>query len=517
MTMQGSYSARPLVTGLAVAAIGLLVGAAVMLGMLYVRPVLLALAFAGLVLLIPTVTVRDPKSYWLFLFVLSFLLDVGKRTTTWLADPVVLFHDYGFPSLGTLSIDIYPHDVILMMMLVPWLARLCRRHEAIYFPRVGLIFLLYLAWALIASLLEARSAYLAIFEWFRELLYFVAFIYIANDVFKRSHFRAIVMALYVGLIIASVSVIAFFDLKIGPEDFVLQGFYRQRTDEVTDSGPMSKLYSELSSEVSHTERSAKRSAGIFVQPAHAAYYIEFILPLVLGYLLTTQHLRERVLLGGLFALGCVAIFLTFSRAGLVGLFSGIVVLIALSRWSHMISRRAFTHWVMLFAVLTAVASPLLVRSLWARPQTLTKRMELNEEALGMVWKRPIWGAGLNYGSTLMENGHKVSTTATGRITQEQVVHNFYLIVLIEVGVVGFLLFMWFFGRTLLIGVQNLRGAELELRVLLAGIVSGLSAVAVHNLGDPFGAHSLQAMLWLYTALVLAVSRQIRAAAAVPHP
>ena len=518
--MQAGYPVRPLAAGFAIVAIGILVGMVTMLGLTYVRPVMFALAFSGLVLLIPTVMVRDPKAYWLFLFVLSFLFNVGKRTTTWLADPLVLFHDFGFPALGTLSIDIYPHDVILFMLLIPWLAQFCLRHESLFFPRVALIFVLYLAWALIASLLEAQSLYTSIFEWFRELLYFVAFIYIVNDVVRRSQFRAIVLALFVGLVIAAGSVIAFFDLGIGPETYAFSGLYRPHTGEVTgqvtNSGPMSKLYSELSSEVSHTERSSKRSSGIFVQPAHAAYYIEYILPLVLGYLLTTRRTRDRVLLGGLFGLGCLALFLTFSRAGLIGLFSGIVVLIALAGWSGLISRRAFGRWAVTFAILAALTSPFLIYSLWARPQTLTKRMELNEEAVSIFWQRPIMGYGLNYGSTIMEGGHKINTTATGRITQEQVVHNFYLIVLIEVGLVGFLLFFAFFGQTLLVGVRYLQKAAPESKVLLAGLVSGLAAVFVHNLGDPFGAHSLQAMLWLYTGLIFAICRRIQAQAAAPQ-
>ena len=461
--MQASYSARPLTAGLAIVAIGILVGMATMLGLTYLRPVMLALVFCGLVLLIPTVVVRDPKAYWLFLFVVSFLLDVGKRTTTWLADPLVLFHDFGFPALGTLSIDIYPHDIVLFLLFLPWLARLCLRREVFYFPRVGFIFVFYLAWALIASLLEAQSLYTSIFEWVRELLYFVAFIYIVNDVVKRSEFRAIVLALFVGLAIAAGSVIAFFDLSIGPDTYVFSGLYRERTGEIKDSGVRSERYTELFGEVSHSERSSKRSQGIFAHPAHAAYYIEFIAPLVLAYLFAARRARDRWLFGGLFGLSCLGMFLTFSRAGLIGLFSGIVVLIALAGWSGLISRRAFGRWVLTFAILVALSSPFLIYSLWARPETLTKRIELNETALTLASQRPFFGAGLNYGSTLMEGGHKIYATATGRITQEEVVHNFYLIVLIEVGFVGFLLFFTFFGQTLVIGIRRLRAASPELR------------------------------------------------------
>lgn len=89
-------------------------------------------------------------------------------------------------------------------------------------------------------------------------------------------------------------------------------------------------------------------------------------------------------------------------------------------------------------------------------------------------------------------------------------HNYYLIVLIEVGVVGFLLYFLFFWQTAMLAFRHMRAAETELKLLLVGIVSALAAISVHNLGDPFGGHVVQAMLWLHVGLIVAICRQIRA-------
>src|SRR5206468_6995104 len=106
--------------------------------------------------------------------------------------------EYGLSASGTLSLDIYATDVVLIAMLLPWLARLCLRRESIYFPKIGYIFILYLAWSLIISLINAPSLYLSILQWCRESLYFLSFLYLINNIITRSQFRAVVLALFMG-------------------------------------------------------------------------------------------------------------------------------------------------------------------------------------------------------------------------------------------------------------------------------------------------------------------------------
>ena len=55
-----------------------------------------------------------------------------------------------------------------------------------------------------------------------------------------------------------------------------------------------------------------------------------------------------------------------------------------------------------------------------------------------------------------------------------------------------------------------------IKALLVGIVPAMTAIAVHNLGDPFGGHVVVAMLWLYAGSILAAVRCVRAdAGALP--
>ena len=515
MTVQAGFAARPLTAGVAIVVIGVAVAGAAVLGLSLLRPVALAFAFGGLVLAIPTFLVRDPKAYWLFLLVLTIPFEVSKHLTSWIVEPPDLVQDFGLPASGTVSVDLFLSDLMLLTMFVPWLVMLSLKQTRFYFPKVACIFLLYITVALASSLITTTSLYLTMFEWCEELIYFTGFLYLVNNVTTRTQFRAVVLALFCGLTLASGSVITFFALGIGTETYAYSWLYSNGTGE-DSSVKKSSEEESVSTGVSHTEVSVKRSAGMFSHPAHAAYYMEFVLPIVLGYLLTMRRGLERLLLGALFAAGCAALYLTFSRAGLVGLSVGITTLIALAGWLRLISHRSLMWCVVIIAATVSVASPLLIYSLAARPESITTRWELIQTALNTISQRPIFGGGLNNSSAVVEGAHSVSTTSKGTQIQVRVVHNHYLIVLIEVGLVGFVLFFGFFWQVVVTAFRHMRAAEPEMKLLLTGTVSGLAAIAVHDLADPSGGHPVVGMLWLFTALIIAGCRRVRAERAPPR-
>ncbi len=217
MSLWALTPAKPTIGFTKILAIGALIAAAIVSAPTLLGPAKVGFALCGMLLLIPAVLVRDPRAYGLFLLVVSIPIDVSMHTTKWLAHPDVLFQEFGMPASGTLGVDLYLTDVVLIAMLLPWLAELWRRERELYFPSAAYIAILYFAWALIVSLLEAKSVYLAIFELSRQILYFVFFVYICNNVVTPAQFRAVLMGFFVGLVLESAAVIAFFQLGIGTE------------------------------------------------------------------------------------------------------------------------------------------------------------------------------------------------------------------------------------------------------------------------------------------------------------
>jgi O-antigen ligase len=494
---------------LAVLAIGLLVGLLATLGVAVARPTVIAIYSMAIILALPTFVVRDPRAYWLFLLVLSIPIDLSKPVTTWIMDPLRLLREYGLPPMETLSLDIYATDVVLFAMLLPWLARLCLRRDRLYFPRIGYVAVLYFVYTL-ADSFRAVSFYLAIFEWCREFLYFLAFVYLINNVATRSQLRAVVLALLVGLAIESGTVIAFFHLDIGTGTPLFSTINSKYTNRAKI--PAYTLYAGESGKAAQI----KRSAGTFGHPALTAYYLEFILPIVLGCLVTARQKREQILFGAIFTLGWMALYLTFSRSGLVGCIWGIFVFFAVAPWARLISRSAFTWAALVLAICATLGAPLAVQFLWSRPEAASYRLGLLDKGITAFWQRPILGAGLNNGSAVLEGARRLVELDTGEQAAVFKLHNHYLVVFVEDGLIGFLLFFTFFGSVVATAFHWMRVADQEAKLVLVGIVAALASIAVHNLGDPFQSHVTSAMLWLYAALVVATSRRVEAEPVVPE-
>jgi O-antigen ligase len=203
--------------------------------------------------------------------------------------------------------------------------------------------------------------------------------------------------------------------------------------------------------------------------------------------------------------------LTFSRAAVVGFLAACVVFLPLARWAELISRRVFTGFAVGALALSLAGTPVLVTYLMTRPEAFALRFRILDPALDAFAKRPLWGGGLNNSTALTENSRSVKLLPTGRTEYTSTaVHNYHVILLLDVGIFGYLLYTGFFILICLAALRRLRDATPEMKVLSVGIVSALLGIWVHNMADPFGGHALQAMWWLDAGLAFAISHAIAA-------
>ena len=172
--------------------------------------------------------------------------------------------------------------------------------------------------------------------------------------------------------------------------------------------PVENNQRETGYEIVHTAYYTKRSSGIFTHPAHAAYYLEYLLPLALAYLVTVRRAGYRLLFVTLLALGSIALYLTFSRSGLVDLPS-VSLFFADSGMISRMSGRSVVHCIAVLAIALTATAPFLIYSFSAR-DTISKRFELMNEGLATFSRRPLFGAGLNNSSTVVEGSIRISTT-----------------------------------------------------------------------------------------------------------
>jgi hypothetical protein len=519
VTVRAATSAR-LLAGFGIVGLGVLLALAADVAMDLLSPAKVAFALGGIVLLIPTMVVADPKAYWLFLLVLSIPFDISK----WLSNPELtqtLVDTYGMPASGTVSLELYLTDVVLLAMLLPWLGRVCLRRERAYFPKIGYLFVFYLAWALLVSLINAQSFSLSIFELYREVLYFLCFVYLINNVTTPLQFRIAVWAVLLGLIIGAGTVIVFFEQGIGTDTVAFAGLHDQpatspqsQTHKTKDSTKQNLTLHIGDTGLGRDRENGtdvKRSQGMFGHPAIPASLCGLTLPIVLAYLFAARRNRDRILFVMVYAWGFIALLLTFSRAGLIGLMVGTVVFFVVGAWSGLIARQLLKVSAVALTLMLVLSIPLMLIYLNTRPESFSMRFSLFEAALQGYWQHPIFGVGLNNDTAAMKAGKQESRDLGLALSAQESADSFYLARLTELGPVGLILFVVFFGKIVIIALRAMREVGMDMKPLLVGIVAGIASLATQNLADdPLAGHAISGNLWLFAALIIVIDRKKQA-------
>ncbi len=405
----------------------------------------LAFMMGGFALLIPTIVLKEPKAYWLFLLVLSIPFDISK----WLSDPALsaaLVNEYGSPASGTVSLEVYLTDVVLAAMLLPWLARVCLRREKLYFPSIGYLIVFYLGWALLVSLVNSQSFSLSIFELYRQTMYFLMFLYLINNLTTRLQIRSVVWAMLLACIIGAGTVIVFFHLGIGTDTVAFAGLHDQPATSASTlkaGGKTPEVVALNVDETGHTlmgsrggEPGIKRSQGMFRHPAIPASLCGLILPIVLAYLITAGNSRYRILFLMIYAFDFIALLLTFSRAGLIGFMVGTIVFLAVAGWSGLISRGLLRLSAAALILVVVISIPLLAVHLGSRPEAFFMRFTVAEAALKGYAQHPFLGVGMNNGTAAMKTGGQELRDWGIPVAPTESAESYYLAILIEVGPVG---------------------------------------------------------------------------------
>jgi hypothetical protein len=517
-TSSGSLLAGPGIIGIAV-----LLALMVNVAATQLSPVKLTFILGGFALLIPTMVLKDPKAYWLFLLVFSIPFDISKLLSAWLVEPSTLVGTYGQPASGTTGIEPYLTDVILMAMLLPWLAQICLKQQNLYFPKAGYSFVAYLAWALLVSLINAQSSFLAMFELLRQAMYFLFFVYLVNNLTTPAQFRSAVAAMFLAFAIGASTVVVFFQLGIGTESSL---FARLHDVEASNSKGRAYKPGATTSEndtltlndmkrrfgpAGETDGSQiKRSQGMYRHPSIAASLCGLFLPIVLAYLVAARTNRDRALLLMIFILGLAALILTFSRAGGIGLAVGLLVFFAVGGWSRLIPRRVLILSILVLIVAGVISLPFLLVYFGARPGSFWARFYMHQAALQGYLQHPLLGVGFNNSTAAMTEGRQELIDLGIKMPRTEPADSYYVAMLVEVGPIGCLLLFGFFGRMVMTALHAIKENAMDKKPLLVGIVAGLASLATQSISDiPMAGHAVDGSLWFLLALIVAIGRGSR--------
>jgi O-antigen ligase len=94
--------------------------------------------------------------------------------------------------------------------------------------------------------------------------------------------------------------------------------------------------------------------------------------------------------------------------------------------------------------------------------------------------------------------------------QLNVLHNKYLLVWVEIGLFGFLAFLWFLLAACVRALRALiRASDARASITITGLLAALVVYLSHMASDPFGARSRPQFMWFIIALIAAVSQLAR--------
>jgi O-antigen ligase len=302
---------------------------------------------------------------------------------------------------------------------------------------------------------------------------------VASNVKRRRDLQDVLMALLIGLILQSV--IAALQNTIG-----------------LDLGLGTFTVGELN-----------RVSGTVGWPNTFGAYAATILSVGLALWIFDVGGRFRILVMAACGAGFVSLILSFSRGAWMALLVGVACSFFLGWRKVWLSTRSL-------AKLTAIALPALMvgmlfgssivtRLTEVHPgmDTLVDRMKLIQVALNMIAAQPLLGVGINTFVAVMRQYDTTGVT----YYFPQPVHNVYLLVAAETGLVGLALFLYLIVIVLREGLQAAKTDDRFLSVCAIGILGGLIVLATSNLADDhLRTDILYALFWLLIGLVVSVKK-----------
>ncbi len=371
---------------------------------------------------------------------------------------------------------LYPYDFPLIALTLLLVAETLAGKRPFRVSRIDVVVILFIVWSIL-SIYSSSHISLSAFEILRMgKLYLLARI-IAGLIRTRSDIHYLLIALLAGLVVQGV--IGLFQYTTGT-DFGLE------------------LY---------TVGNLRRVSGTVGWPNTYGTYAAAILSL--GFSLWVFGADSRLRLPAIVAsiLGVSALVISFSRGAWISLVASMLVILLLAWRTGRLSKKALFRIAGSLVVVATIAM-LFSGSISSRISevrsdlyVLSDRMKLNQVAMNMIRSRPILGVGIN--TFVNEMGGFDTTGISAYFPQP--VHNVYLLVAAETGLIGLLLFICLLVVVLQDCLKLIRGADHFLAVCGIGVLSSLVVLMVSNLADDhLRTEVLYGLFWVLIGLTIAL-------------
>lgn len=250
----------------------------------------------------------------------------------------------------------------------------------------------------------------------------------------------------------------------------------------------------------------RRIYGSVGKPNGFAAYLVPLIILNLSLLMGFNHFNKVRLLAVVF--GIMSLLLSFSRGGLISFGVAFFILLLLINKDRIIKFKN-VKMVLLIVIIIAIPffSALTTRLSGFGDNAAMSRIPLMKVALNMILEHPIIGVGANTFRNVIRS-YTNSPELQGIYLHE--VHNLYLLVFAESGVVGIIAFLWllfsFFKEASPCTKQKQNSYIYQLGL---GIQLGFVAAAIHMMVDIYNSYLLLSNLFVLASVLTASKKVIK--------
>ena len=454
---------------------GVFIGLLFLLGM-QLKLQWFAFLFLGALVLMVSQAVEDKKTYFLVLFVLALPVWIGTHLD---------FHPSPY-GISTFGFPIHVSLLPLTALYVIWAVRQVTGEDPAPVSTRGLLPLAGVFGAATISALGSTDKLFAAFDLFALGTSILIFIYTASEIRERRELR-----LVLGLLIFSAAL---------QGAIALAQYLTGSTLGLDFFGAAPKLYGYAGLEV------VSRVGGLIGHPNNLALFFDLMLPLSLSLLFCPMGNRTRLLLAVAVFLQLVGLSVTFSRGGIIGSGLGVLALAVFHGARRFGLIRAFcmamAGALLLAAILTVVPNPI-EKSLTRTERTVHGRLLLTDIAFTMIGHHPLFGVGLN---------NFTHASRQYDFTREQIVsawnspvHNLFLFIAGEIGLVGLICFVVFLLQALTALIPAMRSPDPFIFSVGGGLFFGLVAFLIHAQVD-YSIWTQNRPLWFFLGLAICMWR-----------
>jgi O-antigen ligase len=427
-------------------------------------------------------------------FVLAIVKDVRRFVMWWMLFLIPLGLDYKFfyqrSIAGHSGVAIGTTEILLFILLIQWLVTATRRRneERIqWFPAITLPTLALIVMSCV-SMLAARNITLSLFDVLMYVKMLIFFLFLANNIRDSSDLSLVLSALFLGLVMES--------------GIMLAQYY---------SGSALGLVGteELSNFVAY-----KRDARLVLRPGGTvgnvngfARYLGYLLPIASVLMLTTRE-------GKLFALsfvaalgGLVALIITQSRSvwGAYAIAMALAMVFILTR--QLITLRTLKRLSLASVLLVGLAifygETVYTRLTGDDHGSANSRVTTARVAFSIINDHPVIGVGANNYDSYIRQYWRIEDP----FTKVAVVHNNYLLILAEIGVLGFAAFAWLLLALLVRTLMAMKARVKYFREVAVGLFASVVCFLLASLADGYKSSlTLMYLFWTVAAITEALIR-----------